>query len=158
MRIPLRANLLGLAIIVTAATLVVAKLDRRIVPNLATGAVVTISSRDWASPDPAHVVDGDISRFGFHTRSEQNPWVLLDLRREKVVRHIIVYNRMDCCRERAVPLVLKVSHDGESFTEVARTDEPFDEWDATVPLQSTRFIRAESLKLGVLHLSEIEVR
>jgi len=158
MRILPRANLLGLAIVVTAATFVVAELDHKIGPNLASGAIVMISSRDLASPDPAHVIDGDASLFAFHTRAEQNPWVLLDLRREKVVRHIIVYNRLDCCRERAVPLVLKVSHDSQNFTEVARMNEPFGKWDAEVPLQSTRFIRAELQKFGILYLNEIEVR
>ena len=158
MKIPSAANLLGLAIVVSAATFVVAKLDRKIVPNLATGAVVTTSSRDPVSPDPAHVIDGDASRFGFHTLWEQSPWVLLDLRSEKLVSRIIVYNRLDCCSERAVPLVIKLSHDGQDFTEVARVNELFDQWAAVFPPQNARFIRAELLRFGILHLNEIEVR
>jgi hypothetical protein len=158
MKIPVAANLLGVAIVVSAATCVVARLDRRIVPNLATGAVVTTSSRDPVSPDPAHVIDGDASRFGFHTQWGQSPWVLLDLRSEKLVSRVIVYNRLDCCRERAVPLVIKLSHDGQNFTEVARVNLPFDRWDAVFSPQNTRFIRVESPKLGVLHLNEIEIR
>ena len=158
MEIPATANLVGLAVVVSAATFVVAKLDPRIVPNLATGALVTTSSRDPVSPDPAHVIDGDASRFGFHTQWEQSPWVLLDLRSEKLVRHITVYNRLDCCRDRAVPLVIELSRDGQKFTEVARVDDPFDRWDAVFAPQNARFIRAKSPRLGVLHLNEIEVR
>jgi hypothetical protein len=165
MQIPAAVNLLGLAVVVGAATFVVAKLDPKIVPNLdpkiapnlATGAVVTISSRESGSPDPAHVIDGDASRFGFHTQWEQSPWVLLDLHSEKLVRHITVYNRLDCCRERAVPLVIALSRDGQNFTEVARADEPFDRWNAVFAPQNARFIRAESLRPGFLHLNEIEV-
>jgi hypothetical protein len=158
-QIPYSLNLLGLAMVVGAATLVVTRLEsKKIAPNLATGSIVTISSRHPSSPDPSHVVDGDIYQLGFHTNLEQNPWVLLDLGREKLVHHIIFYNRADCCQERAVPLVIQLSHDGQKFTDVSRIDKRFNKWDAEIPAQSARYIRATTPKFEFLHLSEIEVR
>jgi len=158
MQIPYQANLLALALVVGAATLLVANLHRKAAPTLTKDALVTLSSRDPSSPDPAHVIDGDTFQLGFQTQSQQGPWVQLDLGSEKLVHHVVVYNRLDCCRERAVPLVIKLSHDGSSFTQVARVEDPFDRWDAKIPPQNARFVRAELLKFDILHFNEIEVR
>ncbi len=157
-RIPYQVNIVGLATVVCAATITVAKLDRKILPNLATDATVVASSRNADSPDPARLVDGDIFRLAFHTQKEQNPWVLLDLGREASLEHITIYNRLDCCEGRATPMVLKISRDGQTYSQVARRDVPFVRWDVELENQRARYIRAESLANEFLHLNEIEVR
>ena len=157
MRISYLANLLGLAMVVGAATLLVARLDSKPIPNLARGALVTASSRSPSSPDPALLVDGDPFHLGVQTEWQQYPWVQVDLGQETLIHQIIVFNRIDCCTDRADPLALQLSQDGERFIEVARRTGQFDKWAATMALHSARFIRAQVPKEGCLHLTEIEV-
>ncbi|MFO0650124.1 MAG: discoidin domain-containing protein, partial [Polyangiales bacterium] len=93
-----------------------------------------------------------------HTESQASPWVAFDLLTRQTVRTVTVQNRGDCCRERAVPLVVEVSDDGAQWTEVARRDEVFDEWVATFPARTTRRLRLRALHTTSLHLTNVEIR
>ncbi len=157
-RVSYRTNLAALLVVVGTATLVVTKLNGSIVPNLATGARVTTSSREPNTPDPSCFVDGDIFGLGFHTRSESRPWVMIDLGREKQIHRLVLYNRVDCCRSRAIPLAVEVGHSDHDFRELTRIDEGFEIWEWEFAKMPVRFIRIESQAADYLSLNEIEVR
>lgn len=167
MRIPFQINLIGLAFVVLAATVVVSKLDQKIVPNLATRAEITSSSRAAESPDSKLLVDGDIFQLGFQSQRERHPWVRLDLGQEQLVHTIRVYNRtVQCtpstlplsCMNPGVPIVVQLGHDGEKFETVAASNTPFSLWKVKVGERRARYVRVLVQTTATLSLNELEVR
>jgi hypothetical protein len=127
-------------------------------PNIALGRPVTISSQfgDIAL-DHTLLVDGDRTNLGFHTDTGPNQWVMIDLGAPKSISKVVVYNRAECCQERAIPLRIEVSDDGSSFRKVADRTEEFDVWTAKGLSEKGRFVRIRHLGANFLHLSEVEV-
>jgi hypothetical protein len=93
----------------------------------------------------------------YHTLEEDNPWVKIDLERVERVGKVTVRNRVDCCGERAIPLVIEASVDGDSWTELARRAEPFYEWTASFPQTKARFLRLSVPRRTPMHLSRVFV-
>ena len=77
---------------------------------------------------------------------------------DKPVRSVITYNRWDCCVERAVPLVLELSLDGERYWEAATRRDPFYVWSATFAAQRARYVRLRVIGPSTLHLTRVEIR
>jgi uncharacterized membrane protein len=94
----------------------------------------------------------------FHTDQESSPWIEFDLGEVTTVSSFVVGNRLDCCRERAVPLVVEVSTDGASFTEVARREAQFDTWKESIAPRPARFVRFRVARPTFLHLASVEIR
>ncbi|HOU89794.1 MAG TPA: discoidin domain-containing protein [Polyangiaceae bacterium] len=125
--------------------------------NLARGKPVKVSSSNAKHGcDPQQVVDGNRGGLGFHTNSEREPWVEVDLGSAKWVKKVVVYNR-ETNPARAVPLTLELATEPGQFQEVARRSEVFDVWTAEVPAQQARFVRLKLQKKEFFHLAEIEV-
>jgi len=125
--------------------------------NLARGKPVKASSRNAKHGcDPKQVVDGNRGGLGFHTNSEREPWVEVDLGSPQWVKKVVVYNR-ETNPGRAVPLTLELAKEPGQYQEVARRDEVFDVWTAEVPEQEARFVRLKLQKKEFFHLAEIEV-
>jgi hypothetical protein len=125
--------------------------------NVARGKPVKASSRNAKHGcDPQQVVDGNRGGLGFHTNSEREPWVEVDLGSPQWVKKVVVYNR-ETNPGRAVPLTLELATEPGQFQEVARRDEVFDVWTAEVPAQQARFVRLKLRKKEFFHLAEIEV-
>jgi|HubBroStandDraft_1064217.scaffolds.fasta_scaffold03588_7 F5/8 type C domain-containing protein len=101
---------------------------------------------------------GESVNIFFHTLEEDSPWVEFDLGSVQSVSRVIVRNRQDCCAERAVPLAIEVSRDGTSYTEVARRQDPFTEWDAKFRPVRARYVRAKALRRTILHFEGVAVR
>lgn len=95
--------------------------------------------------------------FFFHTQVESQPFVTFDLRRERSLSRAVVENRLDCCPERAVPLVLEVSSDQKSWKTIARRDEIFTTWRVSFPRVRARFVRLRLNGTGMLHLSRVQL-
>jgi hypothetical protein len=127
-------------------------------PNLALNQRVLVesSSREYVV-DPRHVVDGDRMNLGFHTESSGPKRVTIDLLAVRRLRRVDVYNRLDCCHDRAVPLSLEVSTDGESFRAVAERKERFVVWKADIPSTEARYVRLVQRGRQPFHLSEVEI-
>ena len=125
-------------------------------PDLAAGRPFRLSSTfsGWAGC----LANNGCSGLMFHTQTEDNPWVEIDLGAPKKVRRIEVINRGDCCADRATPLVAEVSTDRVSWTEVARRDEPFGTWRSHFPARVARYVRLRAARHTVLHLQAIRVR
>lgn len=94
----------------------------------------------------------------FHTNEEDSPWVQYDLGEPKTFHEVEVQNRLDCCGDRAVPLVVEVSDDEKSWTQVARMDEPFARWVPTFPPRRARYVRLRVARRSILHLEAVAIR
>jgi hypothetical protein len=94
----------------------------------------------------------------FHTQEEENPWFELDLRAPTEFSIVEVFNRSDCCPDRAIPIAIEISNDKQNWKEIARREETFGTWTARVGKQKTRYIRLKSLRRTTLHLEGIAVR
>jgi hypothetical protein len=82
----------------------------------------------------------------------------IDLGEVKTLHRVDVYNRIDCCQERSVPLVLQVSTDGKDYRTVSRMPRKFDLWSVPMPSRTTgRFVRLLHEEANFSHLSEVEV-
>ncbi|HKP59044.1 MAG TPA: discoidin domain-containing protein, partial [Polyangiales bacterium] len=127
-------------------------------PDLALGKPWSTSST-WAECHPEHLKCGNArTRIFFHTKRQTQPWFLLDLGSPTTFGRVEIDNRDDCCRDRALPLVVEVSDDGQNFRELARRTEPFDTWHATFPATQARFVRLRIDRRDFLHLSRVTVR
>jgi hypothetical protein len=127
-------------------------------PNLALHRPVVVSSRSpQYGVDPNRVVDGKRSNLGFHTQDDGEKTVTVDLGSLRKIRRVDVFNRVDCCWERAVPLALEVSTDGKSFRTVLVHIDEFALWKAEFGSTEARYVRLTQTGSGPFHLSEIEV-
>jgi hypothetical protein len=127
-------------------------------PNIALGRPVTISTQFAdAALDHTLLVDGDRTNLGFHTDNGPNQWVTIDLGSPKSISKVVVYNRVECCQERAVPLRLEVSDDNVNFKKVVDRTEEFDVWTAKGLDIRGRYVRLRHLGANFLHLAEVEI-
>jgi hypothetical protein len=97
------------------------------------------------------------SGFFFHTREELHPWLEIDLGEPQTFSAVRVLNRTDCCRERAVPLLVEVSNDRLSWQRVAEQAHDFAYWKASFPAVRARWVRVRSPRSTALHLRELLV-
>jgi hypothetical protein len=128
-------------------------------PNLAWHRPVHVTDRDptWG-PDPQQLVDGDRLNLGFHTTFRPNTTVTIDLGAVRPLRRIDVYNRADCCQDRAVPLALQLSSDGTTYETVTTRATLFIDWSVSLPSGTrARFVRLVHNSNNYFHLSEVEV-
>jgi hypothetical protein len=127
-------------------------------PNLALGTSVTLSSSsEGYGVTPDHLVDGNRSSLGFHTDTGPDQFATIDLGKPTSIQRVHVYNRTDCCPERAIPLRIELSLDGTQYDRVAHRERPFLVWKATFKGSAARFVRVTHEGDGYFHLSEVEV-
>jgi hypothetical protein len=147
-----------------------------LMPNLALNkrawqSSISVWSRGkTVSEDAMRAVNGDRRKdYGFHTAPEDFPWWVVDLGADCLVREIHVYNRVgpSNLRERALPLLIQVSRDGETWDELCSL--PQDDVFGTdggepVPLVvqgigvTARYIRLViDSRNTCFHLAEVEV-
>lgn len=120
--------------------------------------------RPWqaSSANPAcnmeHRVCGqEYMHVFFVTKEEKNPWLAIDLGEKKSFSNVVVRNRQDCCQERAAPLSIEVSSDGENYKNVAKRNESFFVWRPTFEPVSARYVRVRAHKKTTLHLERVSV-
>jgi hypothetical protein len=143
--------------------------------NLALGKRATQSSlSQWSKgatleEDAGYAVSGAPSRDGFHTNEDANPWWMVDLGSTAQVHLIRIFNREripDWIQQRANPLVVEVSNDGEQWATLFRTERgqvfggysggrPL-VWSTKQPVEA-RFVRVSIPRQEYLHLAEIEI-
>ena len=127
-------------------------------PNLALHRPVTVvTPHPELGRDPSLLVDGDPTNLGFHTNDGPNQNVTIDLGTVQRIFRVVVYNRADCCKERAVPLKIEVSKDNKQFRQVAERKEQFEKWKADFPPTIARYVRLTDLAAVPFHLAEVEV-
>jgi hypothetical protein len=129
-------------------------------PNLALDRPVTMSSKyaeGNVGHDPSALVDGDRRNMGFHTNRGGPQHVTIDLGAQKKIRAVVVYNRTDCCSQKAVPLRIEVSKKGRRYRRVAERGRNFEVWAATFSSTAARYVRLVSSSGDYFHLAEVEV-
>jgi hypothetical protein len=123
------------------------------------------STSEWSNPNDAQgAVDGvKNGSYGFHTESETNPWWQVDLGENVDLAEIRIFNRLDCCSERARTIQILLSNDGVNWTTAySNKGTVFGGTDGnplSVSLQgySARFIRLQLNETNYLHLDEVEI-
>ncbi len=114
---------------------------------------------------PGGAVDGiKNGGYGFHTQLEDNPWWQVDLGMEIAIDKIVIYNRQDCCSERARTIQIFLSTDGVNFENAyqhngsvfggARDQKPLQ---VSLQFKKARFVRLQLNQRNALHLDEVEV-
>jgi hypothetical protein len=95
----------------------------------------------------------------FHTLQQDNPWAEFDIGSVKPVHRVELTNRSDCCAERIAGVVVELSTDRKTWTEVAHNDQIFSKWSPTFPKRLARYVRVRLPRpSAVLHLDDFAVR
>jgi hypothetical protein len=122
-------------------------------PNLAAGKPIRTSSTWAGCPSDPNCVG-----LLFCTDNETNPWAEIDLGAPRTFHRIEATNRGDCCADRAIPLLVEVSRDRMSWTEVARRETDFSSWTAKFQRKTARYVRFRVPKATVFHLQDVAIR
>jgi hypothetical protein len=127
-------------------------------PNLALGKPWRASSV-WAECQPEIRTCGGVrTEIFFHTQDDASPWVEFDLGNPTHISEVYVKNRSDSVPDRAVPLVVEVSDDANTWRKVARRDDTFRTWTASFAPLTTRYVRLRVDRRSYLHLDSVEIR
>jgi hypothetical protein len=130
-------------------------------PNIARGKPVYPSSLRVNPPDGHELVDGTVgTSYGVHTNTEESPNVVIDLQDVYRINRVNVHNRADGWFDDCLPLLVELSTDGKTYTELARREEHFDSdppWVIDGRRQPARYVRLRVPRLSYIALSEVEV-
>ena len=164
---PIRALAAGLVVMASAlavATAIVLLVGSAISPNLrgrlfprdlAAGRPWIASSTTLDFPSTGFGPASDEKHF-FHTAAALDPYVEIDLGGEHVIRSLLVENRTDCCKERALPLDVKVLK-GDTWELVAERRSPFSTWQYDIAPVRAQKIRFQRPGTDYFHLKRISV-
>jgi hypothetical protein len=127
-------------------------------PNLAAGKSwrsTSSVSNEW--PDKGVISDEAAPKLFFHTLEEDAPALVIDLGTVQRLHKLEVTNRIDCCRDRALPLEVAVSVDGVAWKYVASRRLEFREWAPSFSPIAGRFVRLRVPRRSLLHLARVAV-
>lgn len=96
----------------------------------------------------------------FHTQNEANPWLELDLGAPTTFSSLLIRNRRDGPKDvvdRAVPLILEVGDDQQTWRTVATLDRPFQEWTPRFEPITARYVRLRVPRTTWFHLDAVKV-
>lgn len=123
-------------------------------------ATYTASSQFLSFQPQPHLLNGKvlIDEFAFHTLKEENPYIIIDLGSVKKVRAAQIFQRADCCQERAATLTMWISTDKASWKKVWQTDGEAPYWLAKLPsVESARYIKLGLQANDFLHLKLVKI-
>ena len=150
-----------LALTVGFAVVGIGELRLALRPELARTAAWRLSStqlRRAAGGRGFDTTSEGLPNIFFQTVAEPSPWIEFDLGARREVTMVCVVNRLDCCRDWAVPLVVDGSDDRTTWRPLARREEPFDTWRAMFPPTRVRYVRLGVPRLTQFSLSWVEIR
>lgn len=122
------------------------------------GAKVTYSSRskEW-SPAEDTLTTSMKGEMSFHTESEKNPYLVIDLGSDKEIRGFEIYNRLSQ-QHRSVPMVVFVSSDGKDWKRVWRIDNLKNRWMIELPSpEKGRYVKIMLDKTDFFHLKGVRI-
>jgi hypothetical protein len=93
----------------------------------------------------------------FCTNEDEGAWWQIDLLTPQLIDRVTLVNRSDCCAERATPLTIEVSLDGQNWREVIRRDETFRTWRARFKPSQARYVRLRALRRTFLHMKDVRI-
>lgn len=117
------------------------------------------ASSSWGDCTPDKHSCGPISptEIFFHTNEDASPWVEIDLGRPTDFSSLTIKNRSDCCRDRAVPLIVEVANEPDQWREVAKRNQVFETWEPKLGAQNARWVRLRVARKSWLHLEQFSV-
>jgi len=123
------------------------------------------STSQWSNANDAQgAVDGiKNGGYGFHTNKEPTPWWEVDLKAIYNLSEIRIFNRLDCCSERARTLQIFISIDEIRWKQIyAHDHSPFGGVNGkplVVDLKgvSARYVRLQLNENTWFHLDEVEI-
>jgi hypothetical protein len=124
--------------------------------NLAGGHAWKVSSSYGGMPAAGTIGKTTETTF-FHTNFELSPSITIDLGAQQRFSQVRVQNRLDCCKSRAIPLLIEASADQRSWRTLAERTVPFERLSASFAPTSARFVRLRVARKSYLHLTEIGV-
>lgn len=126
--------------------------------DLARGKPWTASSKypEGGCKSPLQSCPGSEMYF-FCTNEQDNPWLEIDLQSVQKISRVRVYNRQDCCGDRAVPMVIEVSRDHKRWDEVAKRGSNFSTWKVGFPTTEARWVRLRVTRRSFLHLTGVRI-
>ncbi len=116
----------------------------------------TSSTLNNCTPE-THKCQGKAFTPFFHTNSEKSPWLEYDFGARRRVSKVVVENRRDCCKDRAVPLLVEVSDDRKHWKKVAERKKSFNTATLTFKPTSARYLRLRVNKTTPFHLESVAI-
>ena len=106
-----------------------------------------------------HGVTGETRDHGLilATKSEQNPWVIVELGAPRVVRGVRVSNRTTCCQDAILPLDIEIRDANGEWKQVAHRADAFVRWEARFPPQTTRQVRLIVHRDTSIAIADVEI-
>ena len=156
-----RATRLAAVLAVLFVALVATPTFRRMLrPNLARNAVWHTSSATggYASMGRGFTPKEGGPEVFFQTSIEAEPWIEFDLGEERTIELVGVQNRLDCCLDWPVPLVIEHTIDRQRWTEVGRRIDPFQFWTVTFRPTRARYVRLRVSRETSLHLRSVQIK
>jgi FkbM family methyltransferase len=129
--------------------------------NIAPDAICTQSS-SWGKASCVERMSGiKTGRYCFHTALEEQPWIKMEFDHPRDISKILVYNREDCCQNRAFNLNIYASCDGEKLELIHENSAPYGGI-TSGPLHVECNVMAKSLLFRLrdrsyFHLDQIEI-
>jgi hypothetical protein len=145
---------LAALLLLAAASAVRAALRK---PDLAKNKAWRTSSTYVKCAPAKHDCGGAHTDIFFHTLEDTSPWIEFDLGAPTTFSSLSIKNRVDCCDDRAVPLVVEVGNDAKNWVEVARRTQTFETWQPSFAPQSARYVRLRVARKSVLHLERVAI-
>lgn len=149
-----------LAMALAAIALLGPGVRRALKPDLARAARWRASTTMGPLPQQGvgfHPREGE-GNFFFQTQIEGEPWIEFDLGATRTIETVTVQNRLDCCQDWAVPLVIEVGDEARRWREVGRRVEPFYFYTALFARTPARFVRVKVSRMTSLHLGAVKIR
>lgn len=123
------------------------------------------AGKPWRASSEAMRCDPEARRCGdylgmsifFHTKNERSPWLEIDLGQPEQISRVRVRNRTDCCGALALPLVVELSLDDQTWREVGRRESSFRTWSARFEPSEARWVRVRVDGESMLHLERVSV-
>jgi hypothetical protein len=91
------------------------------------------------------------------TNDDDEPWLMFEFKEPMRISGLRIDNRLDCCYDRAIPMVVEVSDDAKSWKEVTRRTTDFTSWRENFDPVTTRYVRLRVLKKTFLNLSRVRL-
>jgi hypothetical protein len=134
----------------------------RVMPvNIALGKPVRVSSYKVKPPDGHELVDGRPGfTFAVETNVEDSPSVVVDLLGEHAIERVVIHNRADGWWDDCLPLVVELSRDDKTYTELARRETYFGfntPWVIEASGRMARFVRIRVARRSYLALGRVEI-
>lgn len=151
---------LALLVVIMVAVALVPLIPRSLAHDLAKGKPWRASST-FAECHPEKInCGGGRTAVFFHTKDDDQPWVEIDLRAPTRFSEVIVFNRSDGDQfvlDRAVPLILEVGDDQQTWRELGQQGESFSVWKPRFDPTTARYVRLRSPRKTMLHLDAVEI-